>query len=189
MTAIAALLLAVPWTGMLDFDFGRVEVDRITTSAVVVMTLTLFFSMASWSLLSWASKSIDSLGLLASIITGMSLVMPFMGVLGPMAAVIVGIVAGFSAFMLQKWEAYPARQRHGVTAFGTLASAYLVLFLLVLSVQSPPIWDAGDGVGSWSGTAQGIEEHGFVGMDGIGFAYFVIIVPALVATRMVLRRR
>lgn len=191
LAVIAAFLLLVPWEGMLDFDLGRIEVDGISTSAVVAMTLTVFFSMVSWSVLSWASKSLSPAGILLSVITGASLVIPFIGVLGPMAAVIIGIVAGFSAFMLQKNIVEPARKYPVVVATAILAAAYLALILLVLSVQSSHVWDTGDGIGSWSGTAEGIEESGFenISNNNIGFAYFLVIVPSLAATGMIIRWR
>ena len=61
-----------------------------------------------------------------------------------MAAVLVGIVAGFSAFMLQKKAADPARNRPVIVAAAALAAAYLALTILVLAAQSSHTWDAGD---------------------------------------------
>lgn len=187
LAVVAAFLLLVPWVGMLDF--GRIGVDGIAISAVAVMTLAVFSSMTSWSVLSWASKSLRPAGILLSVITGASLVIPFIEVLGPMAAVVVGIVAGFSAFMLQKKMADPARKYPVAIAAATLAAAYLALILLVLSIQSSHVWDTGDGIGSWSGTVEGIEESGFGNIlnSGIGFVYFLVIVPSLAATVLVFR--
>ena len=188
LAIIAVFLLLIPWVSMLDFDMGNVQVDGIVTSAVVVMTLTVFFSIVSWSVLSWASKSIKPAGILLSIITGASLVIPFIHVLGPMAGVLVGVVSGFSAFMLQKRMADPAKNRSVIIAIITIAAAYMVLILVVLATQSAAS-DAGDGIGSWSGTAEGIEESGFENIfnNSIGFAYFLAIIPSLMATGLILR--
>ena len=184
LAAIAAFLLLVPWAGMLDFDFGRFEVDGIRVSAAVVMALTVFFSLVSWSALSWASKGIRPAGALLSVITGESLAVPFIEMLGPMAAVVVGVVAGFPAFMLQKKMIDPARNRPVVAAAATLAAAYLALIILLLAVQGLH----SDTV-TWIGTAEGIEKSGFdnVFNNSIGFAYFLVTVPSLVATVLVLR--
>ena len=190
LAIIAIFLLLIPWIGMLDFDRGNVQVDGIRTSAIIVMTLAVFFSIVSWSALSWASKSIKPAGILLSIITGASLVIPFIQVLGPMAGIFVGVVAGFSAFMLQKRVTDPAKNHPVVIAVITLAAAYLVLILVVLAAnQSSHAWDTGSGIGAWSGTAEGIEESGFENVfnNSIGFAYFLAIIPSLMATGFILR--
>ena len=186
LAIIAAFLLLVPWVEALDFDFGRVQVEGISTTAAIAMTLAVFFSMASWLILSRASKDVRPVGILLSIITGASLAIPFIHVLGPMAAVLVGIVAGFSAFMLQK----KAAGNHSViVAAATLAAAYLALTIMVLAAQSPHVWDAGGGIGAWTGTAEGIEESGFDNIfnSNIGFAYFLAVIPALAVTGLMLR--
>ena len=189
LATIAAFLLLIPWVGMLHFDLGRIQVDGIYTTAAISMTLAVFFSMASWWILSRASKDVRSVGILLSIITGASLVIPFIQVLGPMAAVLVGIVAGFSAFMLQKKAADPARNRPVIVAAAALAAAYLALTILVLAAQSSHTWDAGDGIGAWTGTAEGIEESGFDNIfnSNIGFAYFLAVIPALAVAGLMLR--
>lgn len=186
LAAVAAFLLLVPWAGMLDFESDRVQVDGIATSAVIVMALAVSFSMVSWSILSWASKSIKPVGILLSIITGAALVIPFIQVLGPTAGVLVGAVAGFSAFMLQKKTTNPTNNRPAVITYAALAAAYVGLTMLVLAAQS-----VHDGIGAWSGTAEGIEESGFENIfnNGIGFAYFLAIVPSLVATGVIIRGR
>lgn len=189
LAIIAVFLLAVPWVGMVEYELDQVQVGGLTTSAAIVMTLAVLFSMVTWSLLSWASKDIRPEGILLSIITGASLAVPFTQVLGPMAAVIVGVVAGFSAFMLQKKMSEPARRRPVAIATVTLAAAYLGLILVVLSAQSPHVWDSGDGIGSWTGTAEGIEESGFENIwnNSIGFGYFAVTVPVLLSSWLVIR--
>ncbi len=186
LAIIAAFLLLVPWVEALDFDFGRVQVEGISTTAAIAMTLAVFFSMASWLILSRASKDVRPVGILLSIITGASLAIPFIHVLGPMAAVLVGIVAGFLAFMLQKKV---AGNHSVVVAAATLAAAYLALTIMVLAAQSPHVWDAGGGIGAWTGTAEGIEESGFDNIfnSNIGFAYFLAVIPALAVTGLMLR--
>ena len=189
LAIIAAFLLAVPWVGMVEYELDQVQVGGLTTSAAIVTALAVLFSMVTWSVLSWASKDIRPEGILLSIITGASLAVPFTQVLGPMGAIIVGEVAGFSAFMLQKKMSEPARRRPAEVATVTLAAAYLGLILVVLSAQSPHVWDSGDGIGSWTGTAEGIEESGFENIwnNSIRFEYFAVTVPALLASWLVIR--
>lgn len=180
----------IPWADKMEIEFGQVQVNIIPTSTVVVMTVAVLLSMASWSVLSLVSKSIRPAGVLLSVITGSSLIIPFIQVVGPMASVLVGAVAGFSAFMLQKKMPHPAGNRPVVIAAAALAATHLALILLILSVQSPHIWDTGDGIGSWTGTAEGIEKRGFENIfnNGIGFAHLAVTVPSLATAVWVIRR-
>ncbi|MDE0090273.1 MAG: hypothetical protein OXP12_02820 [Thaumarchaeota archaeon] len=190
MAAIAAFLLIIPWVDKVEFELGQIQVDGISVHAAVAMTLAVLFSMVSWSVLSWVSKGIKPTGVLLSVITGASLMIPFIQVLGPMASALVGAMAGFSAFMLQKKMSNPARNRPVVIAAVTLAAAHLALTLLILSASSY-IWDTGDGIGSWTGTAEGIEKRGFENVfnNGIGFAYLAVTVPSLAMAVWVIRRK
>jgi len=106
---IAVFLVLIPWIRGLDFGINNeVMVDGFTVSSVTVMTLTIVFSLVSWFLFSWASKNIKIVGIPLSIITAVSVMLPFSQALGPMAAIIVGLVAGFVAFMIQKKMIYPS---------------------------------------------------------------------------------
>ena len=115
---------------------------------------------------------------------------PFIGVLGPVAGVLVGIVAGFSAFMLQKKVINSTNNRPVVIACLAIAAVYVGLLLLVLAVQiMHPVVDVwsgtAEGVEVWSGTAEGVEESGLI-TSNIKFIYFLVTVPSFVAAGLVL---
>ena len=187
---IAIFLVFLPWFQGLDVGINNeVMVDGITVSAIIVMAITLVFSLLSWFLFSWATKNIRSLGITLAIISGSSLVIPFLYVLGPMAGVMIGVVAGMVAFMLQKNMTDPTKNRPVVIAALTLASAYFVLTVIVLASQSPHVWDTESGIGSWNDTPEGIEESGFDNLFGnnIGFALFLVIIPSLMAIGLIVR--
>lgn len=186
---IAAFLLLVPWAGWLDFDFGQLKVYGISISAPAVMVLAVLSSVGTWSVISRIAKTVKIEGALLSIITGASLTIPVSEVIGPVTAVIAGAVAGFSAVMLQKKMTCPARNRPVVVAAGAMAAVYLVVVMSVLTVQSAYIWDTGDGIVSWIGTPEGIEESGFKSIwnNEIGFEYFAVTIPALLASWLVVR--
>jgi len=156
---IAVSLVLIPWIRGLNFNpYGGVMVDGIPVSATVVMTISITLSLVSWFLFSWASKNIKPAGIPLSIITGTSLIMPFMQNLGPMAAIIVGVVAGFAAFMLQKKMINPIHNKPLIIAAVTMGAAYFVLTLMILAVQpTPHVWDTGDGVGARTVTAEGLD--------------------------------
>ena len=79
-----------------------VMVDGIVVSAVLVTVLAVAFSMISWFLLSWASRNIRLEGVLLSVIAGIAVITPVNGVLGPMAAVLVGIGVGVASYVIEK---------------------------------------------------------------------------------------
>lgn len=134
-------------------------VDGITISGIVVMTLTIVFSLVSWILLSWASKNIKSEGILLSIITGAALIIPFHEVLGPMAAIIVGVVAGFIAFMLQKKMIDPTQNKSLIIAAITIGTTYFVLTLMILVITSSPhVLDTEHYIGGGSGMANLLNQ-------------------------------
>ena len=152
---IAVFLVLIPWIQVLDYDpYNGISVDGISTSATIAMTLTITFSLVSWFLFSWASKNIKSAGISLSIIIGTSLILPFMGVMGPMAAIIVGIVAGFAAFMLQKKMINPTYTRALVIATVTIVTTYFVLIIMIVAAHA-----ASSGISEWSGTVEGMEEN------------------------------
>ena len=190
LAAIAIFLLLVPWIETLEFELGMIQVDVLTTSAVIVMLLSVSFSIMSWLILSWLFKCIIRVGILLSIITAAASVIPFIGVLGPVAGVLVGIVAGFSAFMLQKKVINSTNNRPVVIACLAIAAVYVGLLLLVLAVQiMHPVVDVwsgtAEGVEVWSGTAEGVEESGLI-TSNIKFIYFLVTVPSFVAAGLVL---
>jgi Amt family ammonium transporter len=187
---IAAFLVLLPW--FQGFDIGmsnEVMMDGIITSAIAVMIITIIFSLVSWFLFSWASKNIKFAGITLSIITSASLVIPFLQVLGPMAAVIIGVVAGFAAFMVQKKMTNPAENKFLLVAIITIVVTYSILITMILMTQTNSIWDTGDGIGAWTGTAELLENPGFYTIlrNHVGFVFFLAIIPSLIITGLIIR--
>lgn len=191
LAGMAAFLVLVPWS--VYAGLGRdsmIVVDGIGTSAVIVLMISIALSLASWAVLSCATRNITPQGIALGIIVGASLVMPFLQVLGPMGGVVVGAVAGFVAFLFQR-RISNHQGRPLTAATVTLASAYFVLTVIALTLPvATSIWDTGDGIGAWQGTAEGLETLGFTDAlhDRIGFVFFAIAIPSLVATGLVVRR-
>ena len=190
LVPIAVFLVFLPWFQGISVGLNNdVMIDGITTSSVVVMTITLVFSLISWCLISWAAKGLSLSGILIAIILGASIVIPFFDVLGPMAGVILGVVAGFLAFIFE--QTIHHNRFAAITVIG-LAITYVILTVLVLtSSQTSHVWDTDDGIGSWSGTAEGIEKSGFENFfdNNIGFVFFLVIVPSLIITQLIIREK
>jgi Amt family ammonium transporter len=91
-------------------------------------------------------------------VVGLLVITPVSGFLGPMAAVIVGIVSGFISFMIQKKIVNPSENKPLIIAGITLLVMYAVLTIIIQLASSSHIWDTGDGIGAWTGTPEGIEK-------------------------------
>jgi len=156
---IAVGLVSFPLISLLQYYTGnQVMADSFSVSGSIVWLISIVFSTMSWFLFSWASKNIKFIGIPLSVITGTSLVILFSQVLGPMAGIIVGIVAGFVAFMLQKKIIDSAQNTSLIIAAMTIIATYFVLALMILTIQtSPHVWDTGNGIGAWTGTADKME--------------------------------
>lgn len=178
---VAASLMLVAWF-WLDFTS-----NGITSSATIVLALALAFSAISWLVI---SRHITAHGAVLSVITGAALVIPFLSILGPMAGVCVGAVAGFVAFLFQKTMTHTKKGRPLAAAAATLAVTYLALSILMIFVSTPSssIWDIGNGIGSWSGTPDGMvtPEPADVLVDGNWIVLFPVAIVPLVATVLII---
>lgn len=189
LIAIAAFLVLITWSWRLDFDSNEVMVDGVTTSAIIVFALAVALSLASWMALSATFRHITTRGVVLSIITGAATVIPFMDILGPVAGMVVGAVAGFVAFLFQKTMANPRKGKPLATAAATLTAVYLVLIAAFFAAQSGTVWDTGDGIGAWSGTPDGMvswEPTDFFRNDN-RLVLFLAAILSLTATALVVR--
>jgi len=187
---LAIFLVILPWVqGFHTGINNEVMVDGITTSAIVVMIITLIISLMSWGLLSWASKNISFSGILLGIISGASLIIPFLNILGPMAGVIVGVVAGFVAFMLQKKMLNPTKNQPLIIATIILVTAYSILFIVFLTTQASTIWNTEVGIGAWIGTAEGLEHPSFTNilLRHTEIIFIPIVILSMIMTGLIIR--
>lgn len=146
---VAILVVLFPLVPLVQHHVGnQVMADGMTISGSIVLLTSFAFSTISWVLLAWASKSIRVVGIPLSIISSAVLMIPFYNILGPMAAVIIGIVAGLVAYMIQKYLR-TSDNKSLITALGIVAATYLVLTMMISLISTTPhIWDAGYGGGS-----------------------------------------
>jgi len=111
-----------------------------------------------------------------SVISAAVLIIPFHDVLGPMAAVIVGLVTGFVAFMFHKHMTNRDKKSLIIT-IATVAVSYLALsVMIILASNTLHIWDTGNGIGEWSGTADGMERQVHLDWRPVKTIWIVILV-------------
>lgn len=191
LIGIAIFLVTLPWLQGLELSSNsEVMVDGITISALIVIALALIFSLITWGLFSWASKKFSLVGIYLAIISAASLTIPFIQSLGPMAAIPIGITAGFVGFMLQRRTQFKETNKPILISVLTLFAAYLILGTLIVASQNGNLWDTGNGIDSWSGTPEGLEEINLQNtiVQNIQIGYFMAIIPSLMITIMVLRK-
>ena len=132
-----------------QLDSGLLELrtktllDEITRGGATDLAASIASSLAFWLALSWRSGRYGLSGVTLSIITGASLALPFLGVLTPVAGMIVGAAAGFSASRLQRRMDDPSQGRPLKVALAVLVAAYLALVAISLASHSPPLWEGG----------------------------------------------
>ena len=173
LTIVAVLVLLFPLVSLVQYNIGNqvmvngMTVNGMTVSGSTVLLISFIFSTFSWFLFAWASKSIKVEGIPLSIISGAALMIPFYGVIGPMAAVIIGVIAGFVAFMFHKHMTNRDKKLLIIT-IATVAASYLALTIMIVLVTFSSVSN-GNGIGAWSGTAEGMERQ----VEVFGFSFNV----------------
>ena len=160
LTIIAVGLVSFTLIPLLQFYGGnQIMMNGFSVSGNTVWLITIIFSMISWFLFVCASKNIPIHRIPLSVISGTFLIIPFHDVLGPTASVIVGLIAGFVAFIFHKYMD-DRDKKYLMIAVVTVIVYYLALTMIVILVPNTPhMWDTGDGIDTWSGTVDGIERQ------------------------------
>lgn len=177
MVVLGASLL---WFGWFGFNAGsQVMVDGVTVSAWVVTNTATGMAAITWVLMSWAHTGKPSVvGAASGAVAGLVAITPASGWVGPMASIIIGIAAGTVCYAsvsfknARKWD--DALDVWGIHGMGGLTGA-----ILTGTLASPHIWDTGDGIGAWTGTAEGMEQQAIniiAAAISIGYAFGVSIV-------------
>ena len=171
---VAVLAVLYPLVSLVQYTIGNhIMVNGVTVSGSIVLLISIGFSIISWFLFAWASKNIKVVGIPLSIISGAALMISFHGILGPMASVIVGLVAGFAAFMFQKYLTTRDKKSLIIT-IAIVAVSYLLLITMIVIVSNTlQVWNTGDGIGEWTGTADGMERQVHV----VGPSFIVDNIP------------
>ena len=191
LIAVAVFLVLIPWFEALSFgaDSGM-AVYGTAIGASVVLAIAVGSSLATWRILSRASKDIRLPGIVLGVITGAALAVPFLQILGPTGGVVVGIVAGLAAFSLQKRMRGPKENRPLATAATTLAAAYFALIVVSLTLTVPSLWGADSGMGKWYGTVDGYLAISI--FDAVSYGAFrldllLVAVSSLIITGLIIR--
>lgn len=150
---LVALGTGLLWFGWYGFNAGSVfGVDSVTALAFLNTDLAASFAAIAWLALDWQqNKQPKFVGLLTGAVAGLATVTPAAGYVSPMAAVIIGIVAGivcYGAVALKNrmgWDdALDVWGVHGVGGF---------LGILLLGVFATTTWNPAGANGLLAGNA------------------------------------
>lgn len=126
MTLLGAGLL---WFGWFGFNGGSaLAADAIAVNAIVVTNTAAAAGALSWLAVSWINGKPSSLGMVTGAVAGLGTITPAAGYVTPLAAVLIGAIAGVVCYKAMLWriksgmdESLDAWAVHGVGGFmGTI---------------------------------------------------------------------
>jgi Amt family ammonium transporter len=127
MTLLGAGLL---WFGWFGFNGGSaLAANGIAVNAIVVTNISAASGALAWLFISWMRGMPSSLGMVSGAVAGLGAITPAAGYVTPMAAIVIGAVAGLLCYRAMLWriqkkmdESLDAWAVHGVGGlWGTIA--------------------------------------------------------------------
>jgi len=127
MTLLGAGLL---WFGWFGFNGGSaLAAYGIAVNAIVVTNISAASGALAWLFISWMRGMPSSLGMVSGAVAGLGAITPAAGYVTPMAAIVIGAVAGLLCYRAMLWriqkkmdESLDAWAVHGVGGlWGTIA--------------------------------------------------------------------
>ncbi|MBP1929218.1 Amt family ammonium transporter [Methanolinea mesophila] len=127
MTLLGAGLL---WFGWFGFNGGSaLAANGLAVNAIVVTNISAASGALAWLCISWMRGMPSSLGMVSGAVAGLGAITPAAGYVTPMAAIVIGAVAGLLCYRAMLWriqkkmdESLDAWAVHGVGGlWGTIA--------------------------------------------------------------------
>ncbi|HVP94386.1 MAG TPA: ammonium transporter [Methanoregulaceae archaeon] len=127
MTLLGAGLL---WFGWFGFNGGSaLAANGLAVNALVVTNTSAAAGALAWLFASWITGHPSSLGMVSGAIAGLGAITPCAGYVGPLASILIGVIAGILCYKSMLWrigkgmdESLDAWSVHGVGGiWGTIA--------------------------------------------------------------------
>ncbi len=177
MTLLGAALL---WFGWFGFNAGSaIAANGLAANAFVVTGISSAAGALAWLAASWIRGKPSSLGMVSGAIAGLVGITPAAGYVGPMAAIVIGVIAGLLCYKAMLWrinrkmdESLDAWAIHGVGGiWGALATGIF----------------ASAAINGYSGLLEG-NVHQFIAntigaVAAIAYAFVVTFVLATIIDR------
>ena len=187
ISIIGACLL---WVGWFGFNAGSaLSAGGLATSAFVATHFGAAAAVVGWSAAEWIRKGKPSaLGAISGAVAGLVAITPASGFVGPMSALVIGLVAGVFCFWMTSTfkaifgydDSLDAFGVHG--AGGTIGAVLTGIFA---SSMINPIFKDANGNVLASGAIQGNFHQILNQLMGIAIAWVIAIVGTLVILKIV----
>ena len=187
LSFIGACLL---WVGWFGFNAGSaLAAGSLATSAFVATHFAAAAAAIGWSAAEWVRNGKPSaLGAISGAVAGLVAITPAAGFVGPMSAIIIGLIAGAFCF----WMVARVKARFGyddsLDAFGVHGAGGTLGALLtgVFAVSSVnPIFKDAQGNPLPSGLLEGNPHQLLNQLMGVAIAWVIAIVGTLVILKVV----
>ena len=183
LSFIGACLL---WVGWFGFNAGSaVAANGLATSAFVNTHFATATAAIGWSLAEWIRNGKPSaLGAISGAVAGLVAITPASGFVQPMAALLIGFIAGVFCFFMvtvvKSWFGYDdSLDAFGVHGAGGTIGALLTGFFASTAIN--PIFGAGKATGAIDGNWHQVLNQ----LVGIAIAWALAIVGTLVLLKLV----
>ena len=142
MTIAGAALL---WVGWFGFNAGSgLRADGYAALSVVNTLVAPAAAALSWLMVEWATRGKPSaLGLVSGILAGLVAVTPASGYIGPVGAIVLGLVSGGLCFVFATTVKNHYQYDDSLDVFGVHCIAGIVGTLLVAVLASPQLGGTG----------------------------------------------
>ncbi len=187
LSFIGACLL---WVGWFGFNAGSaLTAGSLATSAFVATHFAAAAAVVAWSAAEWVRNGKPSaLGAISGAVAGLVAITPAAGFVGPMAALVIGFIAGvFCYLMVAKVKARfgydDSLDAFGVHGAGGTIGALLTGIFASSSIN--PIFHDAQGNTLASGLLEGNARQLLNQMVGIGVAWALAIVGTLLILKIV----
>ncbi|MFQ5509094.1 MAG: ammonium transporter [Leptospirillia bacterium] len=158
LTVIGASML---WVGWFGFNAGsELAADSTAAMAMVVTQVATAAAALAWMLAEWMFHGKPSvLGIVSGAVAGLVAITPACGSVGPMGALVLGVVAGFGAYLAATKLKRALGYDDSLDVFGVHAVAGIIGAVLtgVLCAEQ------------FGGAGFGVEEGGIAAQVGVQF--------------------
>jgi len=166
------------WVGWFGFNAGSaVAANGSAAMAMAVTQIAAAAAGVAWMLLEWAAaKKPSVLGIVSGVVAGLVAITPAAGFVGPVGALIIGLVAGAVSFVACTWLKRKLGYDDSLDVFGIHGVAGIVGAVLtgVFAIE---------GIG---GTAGAIEGNGYQAVLQL-YGIAVTIAYTAVVTAVILK--
>ena len=175
MTMAGAAML---WVGWFGFNGGSaLAADANAGQAILVTHLAASCGAVTWMVIEWIRfGKPSSVGLVTGMVAGLATITPAAGVVGPMGAIVYGVLAGILCFSVTRYIKFTLRIDDSLDVFAVHGVGGILGSVLLAIFASPALGGAGLPAGATMGSQLVVQLVG-VGVAAVwsGLVTFVVL--------------